>query len=284
MMKNRAKSLLCFVPVSMEKPKKPESKKKCSKDQIFTNYISYKSKEDLMKSESPGKKKSAKKVLARVVKAVFFEAFLMKKDSKSKVHRCDSFDDVEKVSYVKPNQKVTKCDDSLISASVSRSSCLNSNSSSLILSSTTSSARTSSAASIFESNSSPTPRLLPPDGKKTFRSFKSSRSNSYSFESKLNSDQSFGSGELRQSQVTSISTTGVCFFLLTLMVLVFWGRFFAILVTSTWLYFICRRQISEFIKPVQVKLQKETQLVVIDRKKVIMEGFLQRDHSKTIRV
>ncbi|XP_022717966.1 uncharacterized protein LOC111276488 [Durio zibethinus] len=75
---------------------------------------------------------------------------------------------------------------------------------------------------------------------------------------------------------------GICLFLISLLVLVIWGKVCAIFCTSTWLFFACRW--SKF-KPVPSEnITVDHHFPEIDtelhKKKVIMEGLLERNHTQ----
>ncbi|KAL5736170.1 hypothetical protein ACOSP7_030646 [Xanthoceras sorbifolium] len=97
------------------------------------------------------------------------------------------------------------------------------------------------------------------------------RSNN-SFEGKQNQDR--GRGYYR-------SNICLCFLLISLFVLVFWGRVCAIVCTSTWLFFVPRRLstsgnvLSSKNVVDYAKFDSEKY-----KKKIIIEGLLERNHSR----
>ncbi|XP_022734799.1 uncharacterized protein At5g23160-like [Durio zibethinus] len=71
--------------------------------------------------------------------------------------------------------------------------------------------------------------------------------------------------------------------LVSLLVLVIWGKICAIFCTSTWLFFTCRsikHVRSENIAVDHHRDSPETDTEIYNKKKIIMEGLLERDHSR----
>lgn len=64
----------------------------------------------------------------------------------------------------------------------------------------------------------------------------------------------------------------------SLFVLIFWGKLFAILYTSIWFYIVSSREIRKCKKV--VSLHRESDFDSIDYKKIIMEGILEKSHSR----
>ncbi|PQM41390.1 uncharacterized protein Pyn_04846 [Prunus yedoensis var. nudiflora] len=76
--------------------------------------------------------------------------------------------------------------------------------------------------------------------------------------------------------------SGIYFLLISLAITVFWGRVFAILVASTWLYSFPGRYNASNVKPENVRKWSEAECRD-NKKKVIMEGLIERKNHHSHR-
>ncbi|XP_061337804.1 uncharacterized protein At5g23160 [Gastrolobium bilobum] len=102
------------------------------------------------------------------------------------------------------------------------------------------------------------------------------------------------SSSMQKNQTTSKRTrgrsndtlVGMSVVVVTLVIMIFWGRFCAILCTSAWLYFIPRFRKSATVNDDDDPNTKSINDVDLDsklhKKKVIMEGLLERNHRGTL--
>ncbi|KAK9269137.1 hypothetical protein L1049_000906 [Liquidambar formosana] len=74
---------------------------------------------------------------------------------------------------------------------------------------------------------------------------------------------------------------GLCLLLISLLVLIFWGRICAIFCTSTWLFFVPRRRIRQE-SPENVVESPPLFDSVEHKKRVIMEGLLGRSRTRVL--
>uniref|UniRef100_A0A5B7BPZ6 Uncharacterized protein n=1 Tax=Davidia involucrata TaxID=16924 RepID=A0A5B7BPZ6_DAVIN len=123
---------------------------------------------------------------------------------------------------------------------------------------------------------------------KNFRSLSSkkclSRSQSNFFDQKkqsTNNPQNPSEVKTKNRVIAGLSSNpGLCLVLITLFVTILWGRVFAILFTSVWLYFLPGR--INFDRPSEnmAKASPETESSRDYKKRVIMEGLLGRNHHQ----
>lgn len=73
---------------------------------------------------------------------------------------------------------------------------------------------------------------------------------------------------------------GLCLLLISLLVLIFWGKVCAIFCTSTWLFFLPRRNLGYELP--EYGGQSPEMDTVGYKKKIIMEGLLERNRSKVL--
>ncbi|KAF5197756.1 hypothetical protein FRX31_012657 [Thalictrum thalictroides] len=268
MKKNRARnksSWLCFQINYKKKPVNSDSKSR-SIDPV--NKIVVKQEENLPIATISIEKKisekgisrsgsSSRRKLSKIVETVFFETILIK-SKKIKEEPCRDFSDL------KSSGETLKEEDGLDSKICSKE----------VLSSSS-----SSSSSILSSCSSSS-NLCSLSERKKSSSF---RSNS------LESKQILVVEESKQrkpnNNIRSLSSkNGLCLLLISLIVLIFWGRICAIISTSTLVYFgpLCRNNYENedkedeiVIKPAEQEMESREY-----KKRVIMEGLLERSHSR----
>ncbi|XP_050216374.1 uncharacterized protein LOC126667444 [Mercurialis annua] len=79
------------------------------------------------------------------------------------------------------------------------------------------------------------------------------------------------------------SNTGLFLLLVTLLVLVLWGKIFAILCTSTWLFFVPNWSSISGRKSLKIsKIHGDSPEMEENKKKIIMEGFLERNRNRLL--
>lgn len=220
--------------------------------QIFPTNLPSSSKESTAYPEKRGHKKN----ISRLLKAILFETSLAKKNKKRKLlqklkqsEKVEKESNPEKNSVDSKNKEFAKKDDGI---NISNSNMTGSSHSSLW----------SSSSSSLSLNS----RSL----SDTSRSF---RSNSSEFKPKQDNMQGNGKGHT--------STIGLCLVLVSLMVLVLWGKVCAILCTSTWLFLVprcskARNNLSQKILDYEGIDSKEY------KKMIIMEGLLERNRNHVL--
>lgn len=206
----------------------------------------------LSEDESGREKKKVRRSYSRAVKAVVFEMSLMKK-LLGKKSRKNSF---------RSNSDLSSKNEKTVEKSVSYKDSLN-------------------CKEIFRTNSSHS---------SLFSSNPSSRSTSISsnsFASSINSSQSRSLSQIKRSSSFDYenlninkqkgfneSYAGICIFLVSLFSLVILGKVFAILTcTSSCLFFGPRLRVESPVKDIYTDVQK---------KRVIMEGMLERNRSKVL--
>ncbi|KAK2639270.1 hypothetical protein Ddye_027065 [Dipteronia dyeriana] len=140
-----------------------------------------------------------------------------------------------------------------------------------------SSAITSSSSSACSSSLSSNARQRYSDGINSFRL-------NNAVDRKQKPDMSFIHNQERRKGCRGRINIGCCFLVISLFVLVFWGRVCAIVCTSTWLFFVPQRWRSSIINVASsknvgdyanTKLHSEKY-----KKKIIMDGLLERTHSR----
>ncbi|KAK3021390.1 hypothetical protein RJ639_046798 [Escallonia herrerae] len=203
-----------------------------------------------------GSRTKPQRRLSRVLKAVFFEASLMKKLG------------------IKKSRESSRSNSSLSTKSDKCSSSTNGKSLQREFSEPDDTFRTSSrSSSLFSSSINST-----------------SYTSSITSGSRSLSDRraSFGSNSVEPKQVYTQGTKrvyygssiGLCLLLVSLLVLIFWGKICAILCTSTWLFFAPRR-----LNCVD-RLENVVDSPDVDsgeyKKRVIMEGLLERNRSRVL--
>ncbi|OVA06775.1 hypothetical protein BVC80_8725g5 [Macleaya cordata] len=225
------------------------------------------------------KKKTARRILCQMAKAVFFDTNLKKVRNGKVVQdpiRSESSLSAksEKISILmneKSNRKQSEENHHWKLNPMIGSSDLSSSSSSTL----TYSSSISSSSSSCSSSSWPIP-----ESKSSWISF-SGRDKSF----RLNSIDKKQSNETRSSKYCCITRLSLLLF--SLSVLIFWGKICAILCTSTWFYFVStsRRDIEEEDEddesPVMDKSPEEIIQSKEYKKKVIMEGLLERNHRSS---
>ncbi|KAL5731140.1 hypothetical protein ACHQM5_003898 [Ranunculus cassubicifolius] len=266
-MKNRSKSWLCFHPgATMDEP--------FDKD-LNSVYIAVKreenstipripsSKNNIVVSRS--QKKSSRQAISRIVKAVFSETAM----AKSRKVQQDPYHTLRSLSDVQSSRKPLKKDDDDTSVKIS----LKTRSLTRKLSK-----EDESTSASCSSSSSSTSNL-------------SSRKSSFRMnilEPKLKDNVLEESKQSRNKEIThnkSSSINGLYLLLVILMVLIFWGRICAIVCTSTWIYFGPFRrnnEVEEEVEEVVVVVKPEVKEMESReyKKRVIMEGLLERTHSR----
>ncbi|KAJ6301451.1 hypothetical protein OIU77_015702 [Salix suchowensis] len=272
--KNQNKFLLCFRPVVMDGLERQRLGNggggcgggdpvfKCVKlenndgevfPQIFPTNLPSSNRESIAYTEKKGHKKN----LSRLLKAILFETSLAKKIKRRKLlqklkqsEKAEKDSNPEKNSIDAMNKEFSKREDGRNISNrnmtgSSHSSLWSSSSSSLSLNSSSS---VSDASPLFRSNSS-------------------------EFKPKQDNKQGNGKG--------FTSTIGLCLVLISLMVLVLWGKVCAILCTSTWLFLVprcskARNNSSQNIFYDEGIDSKEY------KKKIIMEGLLERNRNHVL--
>ncbi|KAF8409383.1 hypothetical protein HHK36_005458 [Tetracentron sinense] len=213
------------------------------------------------------RKRKARKLLSQILKAVVFESSLRKKtrnkkDQQNSSYRskCNLSAKNDKISDVTDEESVHRKleddDRKTVPTGSSQSS-----------SSSFSSSCSSSVASTSQISESKNSRSLS-------ERKKSCRSNS--FEPKQNNSvQELGQ---KPKKMVAGYYSGLYLLLISLSVMVFWGRVCAVLCTATWLYFVSRwdsgdEQPENVIKSPEINSREY-------KKKVIMEGLLERNHRR----
>lgn len=221
--------------------------------QIFPTNLPSSSKESTAYPEKKGHKKN----ISRLLKAILFETSLAKKIKKRELlqkvkqsEKVEKESNPEKNSVDSKNKEFAKKDDDGVN--ISNSNMTGSSHSSLWSSS-------SSSLSLDSKSLSDTSRLF--------------RSNSSEFKLKQDNMQGNGKGQT--------STIGLCLVLVSLMVLVLWGKVCAILCTSTWLFLVprcskARNNSSQKILDYEGIDSKEY------KKMIIMEGLLERNRNHAL--
>ncbi|PIA51624.1 hypothetical protein AQUCO_01100465v1 [Aquilegia coerulea] len=233
---------------------KPKMKKSSS-------YSSSSEKEICRRSRSGS---SSRRTLSKIVKAVLFET-TMTKSKRIKQEPCRD------ISDLKTSKEMLK-KDVLDSKICSKEEVLSTSSSSSLSSSILSSCSSSS-------------NLCSMSERKKSSSF---RSNSLEQKQILLLEESKQSKE--NNNITRLSPkNGLFLLLISLMVLIFWGRICAIICTSTWVYFgpVGRSNLEKednnyddndegiVLKPAEQEMESREY-----KKRVIMEGLLERSHSR----
>lgn len=72
--------------------------------------------------------------------------------------------------------------------------------------------------------------------------------------------------------------SGILLLVISLIITILWGRLFAILLASIFAYFVPRRRVGYGRQESVIKLEKTESKQ--SKKKVIMEGFLERNHHR----
>ncbi|KAJ4975468.1 hypothetical protein NE237_000574 [Protea cynaroides] len=269
----RKRFLLCFQPVTMDDDSLITDRQPCSGDQVFS-YISVADKGDLMiptilqtRSEKEREKeeerskvysrnsssrctgKITRRIFSAMANVVFFDSKLKRKLRNRKVRHNPN----------RSGKKISDFDDSNIN--------------SLVLSSASSSDSSfSSSTSVSRSSST----SLAPGGTLTgFNWEKEVKQNDGSVGS---IQRNFQHPRQKARKRTGTGFYRYCHGLLLILIcfsmVIFWGRLFAILCTSTWLYLAPRRN------------HDSRQTVDTDsaeyKKKVIMEGLLERSKSHLV--
>lgn len=221
-------------------------------------------------SDDRGKNKKKKKkglqLLSRASKAIFFEKSLAKKiqNRKSTKNSPESIGNLSteaerilKLMHQNSGDRVSDND----SVGVTESSLSTSSHSSVVA---------TTSPSLSSSRSSSTNSSL------RGRTQSSTRSSSF------NSKQvQLGTVEDSRERPSSSDNSAICLLLLTLLVLVLWGKVCAIVCTSTWLLFVPRWSI---VKRPKSSLESGDDSSDVDsaeyKKKIILQGLLQRKRSR----
>lgn len=249
----RNRFLFCFQPVAMEVEDEP-NRDNCANDGRLITYISVRNANnckvqsiqcflsDKETSRSNLTKTSSGRSFSRILKAVLY------KTSSSK--RCRDRKDPEKKSAFRKSAR-TDLGDNSIGRSASSLSSRSMTSCSSFTSSSTSS---TSIASIVESKKNDTDfwgeRQKPKDVKR---------------------------------RTTGVNVNSLLFlFFFSLAATIFWGRLFAVLFTSIWLYLNPHRSAVDTRPEYVIKLPETDSRAYYskNKKKVIMEGLLERNHHR----
>ncbi|KAF9590357.1 hypothetical protein IFM89_033883 [Coptis chinensis] len=211
-------------------------------------------------------KRSPRRIFSRIAKAVFFEASMKKsrKVQQDPYHILRNLSTKnEKISDVKSSRKLLK------NPKIEEG---NSKNSSMGTSSFRFSSSNSSCTSSSTESSSTLSSLSEQKNSKSFRSI--------SFEPKQNALEDLKPKTIKK--IYSSTANGLFLLLMSLMCLIFWGRVCAIICTSTWIYFspLRRKTEDEDEEVVEKKIEKERMESREYKKRVVMEGFLERSHSR----
>ncbi|KAF5730611.1 hypothetical protein HS088_TW19G00203 [Tripterygium wilfordii] len=273
---------LCFQPVTMDGPVNPDSGLgdgnlgfKCIsvKDKdggvVFTNILpdssspSMDNKSASADAATPRKKRLGHRSFSRVLKALLFEASLVKKLRKrklrEKLNRSHPESSEKTVKNSKPPLEISMSNNPESNTNGGRSSISNSSSSLRLSSVITSTTLCSSCGSSLS------------DRNNSNRSFRLSSSEQRKMKDNINNVQEQGKGYYGVN-------FGLCLVVLSLVVLVFWGKVCAIFCTSTWLFFVPRRSIrSEWRNEGASEFDSEQY-----KKKIIMQGLLERNRIRSL--
>lgn len=211
------------------------------------------------------KKKKGLKLFSRASKAVFFEKSLVKKIQ----NRKSTKDSLESISNLSTEaERILKLMHQNSGDRVSDNDSVRVTESSVSTSSHSSVVATTSP-SLSSSRSSSTNSSL------RGRTRSSTRSSSF------NSKQiQLGTVEDSKERPSSSENSAICLLLLTLLVLVLWGKVCAIVCTSTWLLFVPRWSIAKRPKSTSESGDDSSDVDSAEyKKKIILQGLLQRKRS-----
>ncbi|KAF8414014.1 hypothetical protein HHK36_002012 [Tetracentron sinense] len=262
------KFLLCFRPLDMDGAIKSEG----TEDPVFS-YIAVEKKDNYMipailsslsekeNSKISPRKRNARQVFSRVLRAVMFETSLIKKVRSRKVRqdlcRSDSNLSAKSEKFSDINRRKSSEDDgrkidSTVSSSLS-SSC------------------SSSTTSTYVMPESKNSRSLA-DQKESF--------GSNCFEQKQSKKNLQDPQRKTKGTVTRCfsSSAGLYLLLISLSIMIFWGRICAIFCTSAWLYFVYRWNSGD--GPPENGNKSPEMDSREYKKKVIMEGLLERNRHR----
>ncbi|KAI9187064.1 hypothetical protein LWI28_023976 [Acer negundo] len=220
----------------------------------------------VVEKKKRGGSRGGRKLLC-MMRAVMFETSLAKKIRKKK-HKQKQWQSDKNENSIQPEYSEDEN-----GRTISRNSSSSSHYSSAI----------TSSSSACSSSLSSDARQRYSDGIKLFRS-------NNSFDGKQKQDMNFHNQERRKG-CSGPNNIGCCFLVISLFVLVFWGRVCAIVCTSTWLFFVPQRWRSSIINGSSSKNVGSSSKNVGDyanaklhsekyKKKIIMEGLLERNHSR----
>ncbi|CAB4304800.1 unnamed protein product [Prunus armeniaca] len=238
--KPKPKFLHCFRPVvdmdmvlESKGVRIVEKKENKNKNSLSTKTMSL-DRGCSVKSENTKMPPPPNRTFSRAIKAVVFETILAKRARDRKGYRQDSFG--SKSFSVKSEASLNFGSDELMKVEETKPN--------------------------LETLHSSSPSSLSPSS--------ISRSNSTKQSKKNQQDPAVKS---RNTQMSSSDfNSGVYFLLISLAITVFWGRVFAILVASTWLYFFPGRYNASNVKPENVRKWRRGRSAETTHKKVIMEG------------
>ncbi|CAB4274324.1 unnamed protein product [Prunus armeniaca] len=262
--KPKPKFLHCFRPVvdmdmvlESKGVRIVEKKENKNKNSLSTKTMSL-DRGCSVKSENTKMPPPPNRTFSRAIKAVVFETILAKRARDRKGYRQDSFG--SKSFSVKSEASLNFGSDELMKVEETKPNLetLHSSSPSSL-----------SPSSISRSSSISESKRLP---KNLSDSTKQSKKN-----------QQDPAVKSRNTQMSSSDfNSGVYFLLISLAITVFWGRVFAILVASTWLYFFPGRYNASNVKPENVRKWSEAECRD-NNKKVIMEGLIERKNHHSHR-
>ncbi|XP_030551002.2 uncharacterized protein At5g23160-like [Rhodamnia argentea] len=213
------------------------------------------------------KKKKGLKLFSRASMAVFFEASLAKKMQKRKS---------TKNSHESINSLSTEADRILKLMHQNSGSGVSDNDN---VQTTESDASTSSRSSVATTFSPSLGSSRSSSTNSSLRGTTKSSIPSGSFNSKQ--IQSSALEDSKERRPSSSDNSAVCLLLLTLLVLVLWGKVCAIICTSTWLLFVPRWSTTKCTKPSSEENGGDYSNMdsAEYKKKIILEGLLQRKRS-----